>query len=113
MNEIYKRIKIRNNKNRLLYYVNYYDLKIRATLGAASNDSVIEVASDGARVRKINKNELSKTYASLKKQEYGELSDMITAYKLRLSAPVQVAGDDTTVGSHDPFRTQHFNRSTI
>ena len=39
--------------------------------------------------------------------------DMINAYKLRLSAPVQVAGDDTTVGAHDPFRTQHFNRSTI
>ena len=33
-----------------LYFVHYYDLKIRATLGAASNDSVVEASSDGARV---------------------------------------------------------------
>ena len=96
-----------------MYNVHYYDQQLRSTLGAASNDPVVEVVSDGSKVRKINKNELSKTYASLKRQEYDELSDMINAYKLRLSAPVQVAGDDTTVGAHDPFRTQHFNRSTI
>ena len=42
-----------------------------------------------------------------------KLKDMLNAYKLRLSAPIQVAGDDTVVGAHDPFRTQHFNRSTI
>ena len=96
-----------------MYNVHYYDQQLRSTLGAASNDPVVEVVSDGSKVRKINKNELSKTYASLKRQEYDELSDIINAYKLRLSAPIQVAGDDTTVGAHDPFRTQHFNRSTI
>ena len=96
-----------------MYNVHYYDQQLRSTLGAASNDPVVEVVSDGSKVRKINKNELSKTYASLKRQEYDELIDMINAYKLRLSAPIQVAGDDTTVGAHDPFRTQHFNRSTI
>ena len=96
-----------------MYNVHYYDQQLRSTLGAASNDPVVEVVSDGSKVRKINKNELSKTYASLKRQEYEELTDMINAYKLRLSAPVQVAGDDTTVGAHDPFRTQHFNRLTI
>tara|TARA_R100000234_G_scaffold38157_1_gene22567 strand:+ start:607 stop:1161 length:555 start_codon:yes stop_codon:yes gene_type:complete len=96
-----------------MYNVHYYDQQLRSTLGAASNDPVVEVVSDGSKVRKINKNELSKTYASLKRQEYEELTDMINAYKLRLSAPVQVAGDDTIVGAHDPFRTQHFNRLTI
>ena len=96
-----------------MYNVHYYDQQLRSTLGAASNDPVVEVVSDGSKVRKINKNELSKTYASLKRQEYEELTDMINAYNLRLSAPVQVAGDDTIVGAHDPFRTQHFNRLTI
>ena len=48
-----------NKKLPLNQSIHYYDLKIRSTLGAASNDSVIEVASDGARVRKINKNELA------------------------------------------------------
>ena len=83
-----------------MYIVHYYDQQIRATVGAASSDPVVEVASDGSRVRKINKNELSKTYISLKKEEYSELTDLINAYKLRKSSPVQVAGDDTAVGQY-------------
>ena len=50
-------------------------------------DPVVEVASDGSRVRKINKNELSKTYLALKKEEYSELTDLINAYKLRKASP--------------------------
>lgn len=83
-----------------MYIVHYYDQQIRSTVGAASTDPVVEVASDGSRVRKINKNELSKTYLALKKEEYMELVDMINAYKLRKSSPVQVAGDDTIRGEY-------------
>ena len=83
-----------------MYIVHYYDQQIRSTVGAASTDPIVEVASDGSRVRKINKNELSKTYISLKKEEYSELTDLINAYKLRKSSPVQVAGDDTVVGQY-------------
>jgi hypothetical protein len=83
-----------------MYVVHYYDQQIRSTVGAASTDPVVEVASDGSRVRKINKNELSKTYISLKKEEYSELIDLINAYKLRKASPVQVAGDDTEVGRY-------------
>ena len=83
-----------------MYIVHYYDQQIRTTVGAASSDPVVEVASDGSRVRKINKNELSKTYLSLKKEEYGELIDLINAYKLRKASPVQVAGDDTVRGQY-------------
>ena len=83
-----------------MYVVHYYDQQIRSTVGAASTDPVVEVASDGSRVRKINKNELSKTYLALKKEEYMELVDMINSYKLRKSSPVQVAGDDTIRGEY-------------
>ena len=83
-----------------MYTVHYYDQQIRSTVGAASTDPVVEVASDGSRVRKINKNELSKTYISLKKEEYAELTDLINAYKLRKASPVQVAGDDTVIGQY-------------
>ena len=83
-----------------MYIVHYYDQQIRSTVGAASTDPIIEVASDGSRVRKINKNELSKTYIALKKEEYSELIDLINAYKLRKSTPVQVAGDDTVRGQY-------------
>ena len=83
-----------------MYIVHYYDQQIRSTVGAASTDPIVEVASDGSRVRKINKNELSKTYISLKKEEYSELTDLINAYKLRKASPVQVAGDDTQGGQY-------------
>jgi hypothetical protein len=83
-----------------MYFVHYYDKQIRSTIGAASTDPVVEVASDGSRVRKINKNELSKTYLALKKEEYMELTDLINAYKLRKTSPVQVAGDDTVRGEY-------------
>jgi hypothetical protein len=94
-----------------MYIVHYYDQQIRSTVGAASSDPVVEVASDGSRVRKINKNELSKTYISLKKEEYAELTDLINAYKLRKSSPVQVAGDDTVVGRYSLNYEGYYNRT--
>ena len=78
-----------------LYIIHYYDIKIRSLLGAASTDSVQEVTSDGARVRKFNKNDLSKTYVSTKRQETEELNTLVHAYKITKSSPRQVAGDDT------------------
>ena len=95
-----------------MYVVHYYDKQIRSTVGAASTDPIVEVASDGSRVRKINKNELSKTYLALKKEEYMELTDLINAYKLRKSSPVQVAGDDTVRGENyiDNNLTYPYNR---
>ena len=94
-----------------MYIVHYYDQQIRATVGAASSDPVVEVASDGSRVRKINKNELSKTYISLKKEEYAELTDLINAYKLRKSSPIQVAGDDTVIGRYSLNYEGYYNRT--
>ncbi len=93
-----------------MYIVHYYDQQIRTTVGAASTDPVVEVASDGSRVRKINKNELSKTYIMLKKEEYMELTDLINAYKLRKATPVQVAGDDTKAGNYSPSRYYNYDR---
>jgi hypothetical protein len=96
-----------------MYIVHYYDQQIRTTVGAASSDPVVEVASDGSRVRKINKNELSKTYISLKKEEYMELTDLINAYKLRKASPVQVAGDDTVAGFYsNDYDGYPYNRTT-
>ena len=95
-----------------MYIVHYYDQLIRTTVGAASSDPVVEVASDGSRVRKINKNELSKTYLSLKREEYTELKDLINSYKLRKASPVQVAGDDTQIGQYSiNYGSYPYNRT--
>jgi hypothetical protein len=82
-----------------MYLIHYYDIQIRSVLGAAAVDSVIEVSSDGATVRKINRNELSKTYLSVRKDHVGELNFLITNYKTNKINPIQVAGDDTIMGS--------------
>jgi hypothetical protein len=94
-----------------LYFVHYYDIKIRATLGAASSDSVVEVSSDGARVRKINKNDISKTWMSARNLERDDLTRLVTAYKLTESSPRQVAGDDTIAEGNNTRAQDLYNRS--
>lgn len=88
-----------------IYSVYYYNKKVLSTLGAASTDAIIQLESDGSRITKINKNEQSKTYASLKKQEYEELMYLVNAYRSGKALPNQVAGTDTTVGHYSPSRT--------
>ncbi len=92
-----------------LYIIHYYDMQIRATLGAAANDAILEVTSDGATVRKINKNEVSKTYVSIKRQESEDLQKLVNGYKSSSAAPLQVAGDDTVAGSG--LTDEDFNRT--
>ena len=61
-------------------------------------DSVVSISDEGSSVTKVNKNELSKTFASIKKQEMLELSDMLKAYSINEITPLQVVGDDTIPG---------------
>ena len=77
-----------------LYFIKYYETQIRNNLGAAAIDPIQEISSDGARVKKINRNELSKSYLELKKQAVQELTDMVNSYKINNSRARQVAGDD-------------------
>lgn len=78
-----------------IYLAHHYDVKIRSSLGAASVDQVVELASDGSRIKKINKTEQGKTYQSVRSQVVEELKFMIAGYKIKGSTPLQVAGDDT------------------
>jgi len=78
-----------------LYSIHYYSLKLRGSLGATAQDTILEVTSDGSTVRKVNRNETSKIYISLKRQEQHELNREVASYKLKNAAPIQVAGDDT------------------
>ncbi len=83
-----------------MYLLHYYEVKIRESLGAASTDTWVEISSDGTSVRRVNKVEQSKTYQQAKSSEQIDLDKMIHAYKLRLSSPVQVVGDDTVEGNY-------------
>lgn len=81
-----------------LYTIHYYDRQLRKTLVSVNLDSVVSISDEGSSVTKVNKNELSKTFASIKKQEMLELSDMLKAYSTNEITPLQVAGDDTIPG---------------
>ena len=81
-----------------MYFVYDYEKKLRSVLGAASLDSVIQISDLGTSIRKVNKNEIGKTYNQVRKQEQEELNRMIAAYKISASTPRQVAGDDTEEG---------------
>tara|TARA_R110002110_G_scaffold376062_1_gene585852 strand:- start:2162 stop:2680 length:519 start_codon:yes stop_codon:yes gene_type:complete len=93
-----------------MYHIHYYDILVRSTLAAAGTDSVVEIQSDDTRVRRINKNELTKTYISLKRTEQAELSKLINGYKLKKASPRQIAGDDTVKGQY-PHRTYENNKN--
>ena len=94
-----------------MYMVHFYDAKIRTNLTALDADTIVEVTDQGSSVRKVNKNEVSKTLLSIRNQEYEGLRKLISQYKISKSSPNQVAGDDTTEGFYG--RGESFNRSTM
>jgi hypothetical protein len=88
-----------------LYLIHYYDVQIRSSLGAASTDTIVEIASDGTSVRRVNKIQQSQTYQAAKKLEMEEMNQMVNAYKIKRSCPSQVAGDDTVEAAYDTGST--------
>jgi hypothetical protein len=87
----------------MIYSIHYYERLFRNALGAASTDSTLEISQNGFMARKINKNELAKTYASLRKQIADELEILTKNYNLNEARPLQVAGDDTIQGASYPY----------
>ena len=83
-----------------MYFLHDYEKKLRSVLGAAAMDAVIQISDLGTSIRKVNKNEVGKTFAQVKKQEQEQLDKMIAAYKISASSPRQVAGDDTEEGNY-------------
>ena len=91
-----------------IYTVHYYERLFRNALGAASTDSTIEIDQNGFRAKRVNKNELAKTYSDLKKQSDAELKILIDQYDLNEVTPLQVAGDDTIEA---PGRSYSYSRN--
>lgn len=78
-----------------LYNIYYYDKQIRASLGAGGITIALEVASDGGTVKTVNRNEISKSYIQMKKEEQIKLNKLISLYKSNNGNPIQIVGDDT------------------
>ena len=89
---------------KLMYYVHYFNLKVLSSLGAAGIDSVLEVSDGGGMVRKINKNELSKTWIAARKDATEALNLIVRDYIRNDAKPLQVVGDDTVRGYYSADR---------
>jgi len=88
---------------KMLFSIHYYERLMRNALGAASVDGLIEINQNGFSARKINKNEIAKTYGELRKQIVVELDKLIQNYNINESRPLQVAGDDTVEALGYPY----------
>lgn len=91
---------------KMIYSIHYYERLFRNALGAASVDGTIETDENGFRTKSVNKNELAKTYATLRKQISEELMILTKNYNINEAKPIQVAGDDT-IG--DPGRSYTYS----
>ena len=79
-----------------MYMIHFYDQKLRANMVSLTTDTVLSVRDGDSSVTKLNKNEVNKSIAAVKNQEYMELSIMVGAYKSSKGVPRQVVGDDTS-----------------
>lgn len=86
-----------------LYMIYFYDKLIRASLGAASIETVLEVSSDGGTVRKLNKTTLAQTYIQMRKQAVEDLQTLTVNYKGSDHLPLSVTGDDYIGGRGNSY----------
>lgn len=77
-----------------LYSWNYYKGMIRRNLGASGFDAVLELSSDGGVVRKVNRNEVAKTYLQMANDEKDNLKTLLNFYRVNHGSPRQVVGAD-------------------
>lgn len=77
-----------------MYEIHYYRKQIMTILPAGSTNQIMEVNSDGARIKMVNKSEIAKTYKSLKNEAEEQLDFMVASYNMGRAGTRQVAGDD-------------------
>lgn len=70
-----------------LYKINYLKRQINKNLGAAAYSSVAEVKEGNRTVKRTNKNDIAKTYITMKESEERELNRLISAYKQNSFSP--------------------------
>lgn len=79
---------------REVFTVKYYDRQVQANLGAAAYDaSIVQVTEGNRTIRITDRNELAKSFVSLRRDAQGTLSDLIALYKINRSQARQVTDD--------------------
>lgn len=77
-----------------IFNVSYWQRGINSSLGAAAYDTWVEIREFDSSIKRINKNELAKSYTSLLKNAQDNLKYIIFQYQKIKACPRQVVGDD-------------------
>ena len=86
-----------------MYEVYDYQVQIRTQMNALASDSVLSFReADGSSFTRTNRNSVSQTLASIRKDELQSLKDLVTAYRIKQASPLAVCGDDIYEGIYDP-----------
>ena len=90
-----------------MYQIYDYQVQIRNNLNALASDSILSVQDNlgGVNFTRVNRNEISKTIISIRKDEVESFNKLVNAYRIHHSCPRQVAGDDFIPESHNPYLT--------
>lgn len=90
-----------------IYQIKYYDKQIRDNLGAAGINNVAEYSENGQTIRKFSRNEVAKSYISLRKDLAKELKDLVNAYRINRATPKDISGQEILATI---TQTPRFNR---
>lgn len=90
-----------------IYRVHEYGLSIRSSMNAVNSDSILEFTDghQGSSIKRQNRVEQSKVFASLKAAEQQNLNDLVMAYRMKNTSPDQVTGDDIYTSNYGSTRS--------
>jgi hypothetical protein len=79
-----------------LYVIYYLGRQVEKNLGAASVNTVVEIDSDGSKVKKTSKNDNAKVWLEIKKNAQEDLKNLLNAYRFCVASNsiTSIAGSD-------------------
>lgn len=77
-----------------LYLIKYFKRQANDFLGAVGVSEIVEWSENGMSIRKVNRNELAKTWLSLEKRAQEDLKDLISSYKISKATPRSIEGKE-------------------
>ena len=97
-----------------MYQIYDYQVQIRTQMNALASDTLLSFReADGSSFTRTNRNEISKTLASIRKDELQSLKDLVTAYRIKKSSPLDVVGtdcDNLTLANYSTYGRVGYSR---
>ena len=97
-----------------LYQAYYWTRRVSAAAGAASYDaSVIEITEGDVTTRLVNRNEVAKTFLSMKRDVESSTNRLIADYRSNQAKPVQVSGETYRIELTGPYNLSISRRNAL